>query len=209
MKRAVIFVGVAALAIGVTAAVVLAQFTDEQQSAGAVTVAGPGAIDLYICEPGPQGQPPVPGPSCGPDDNGTSNGPAGADEAIFETIEDLTPDDTTQWDIRVRNNGTLAWDLTGHDIAFTETDDPGNDCNRVPTLEPRILGKAGDPVNDNHAGFFAGWMYIEGQFAGYVVHVDPGDYEDIRLRVTIPANAGNECIDNAWDLNVGWTTSDE
>lgn len=220
MKRTIITLTVVAVLVGVGTAIVLAQFSDEKETAGAVSLAGPGAIDLYICEPGPQGGEPVPGPGCGPDDNGTFNGPPGADEVIFENIENLTPNDTTQWDIRLRNTGTLPWLLTNTSLQFSnadpsvvliqEVEDPGPDCTIVPVVSATILGKAGDEVNDNVlASFFSGLSRESSPGSDYQVRVAAGDYEDLRLRVTIPANAGNECIGSIWDIIITWTTTDE
>lgn len=209
MKR-IIFASLVAIGLGVgAAAIVLAVFSDEQDTTGSVVAALATDIDLHICEPGE-----IAGPDCGADDDGTPGGPPGENEAIFEGSEQLTPGDPAIWDLRMRNIGNLPWDIDAFAVDIQETNDPNGDCDAAVEVEPKILGKEGDSINDNHSTFTGtldpGSMRREG-FGGatYFVHVDAGDYEDIRLRFLLPESAGNECSANAWDITISWTVIDE
>jgi len=200
MRRMIVAaVMAAALGLGIVATVV-AVFSDQQFTAGSAAMA-PEGVDLYICEPDA-----TPGPACGSDDSG-------ADEIIFEGEELATPGDVTIWDIRLLNAGPdLVWDIDAFDVVITETNDPGGDCDAIPTFEPWILGKDGDYLNDNHpylGGVATGSMLAYADGPRWFVHVEPGDYEDLRLRVTPPIEAGNECYSNAWSVAIDWTAIDE
>ncbi len=199
---ATLFLVLAMGAAALSAYTVFAVWLDEKTSTGTVSLAT-ADIDLYICEPDS-----TPGPACGSDDSE-------ADEIIFEGTESLTPGDEATYDIRMQNVGaTLPWDIGGFDITFTETNDPDADCNDVPTATPRILGKDGDDVNDNHPKEFgAPWvamMDVEDFIPDtrYLVHVEAGDFEDLRLHVLIP-DLGAECSDNEWSINIAWTVYNE
>lgn len=124
----------------VSAGIVLAQLGDTQTASGTINAITTSA-DLYICEPDS-----TPGPACGSDDNG-------ADEAVFETLENIVPGVEPQWDIRLKNVGTVDWIVSGIMFSAVITADPGNDCpaNALRVTHPgvKILGKAGDSVNDN------------------------------------------------------------
>ena len=169
------------------------------------------SADLYICEPQPGG---AGGPDCGPDDSAN-------DEIIFETDEQLLTglDDAVHWDVRLRNTstGTAEWDLDAIRYNATETVDPGSDCNALPILDVRVLGKAGDSFNDNHgssptavigeggAQVLRSVVINEELTALLRVHVEVGDYEDIRVEIHLSPAVGDECQGNAWDISLAWT----
>lgn len=203
------------LVLGVLAALLVgaavALFTDTQFTTGSVTSATAATIDLYICEPQPGG---AGGPDCGPDDSAN-------DEIIFETDEQLLTglDDAVHWDVRLRNTstGTAEWDLDTIRYSATETVDPGSDCNRLPRLDLRVLGKAGDRFNDNHVNVdtvvigeggapIRAAFVVNEEFTNRVrAHVEVGDYEDMRVRVSLDSDVGDECQGNAWDISLAWT----
>ena len=128
------------VAAGVLIAVVFAQFTGTQTSSGTVnsTSASP---DLYLCEPEATGV------GCGPDDSG-------ADEIIFEGLEDLLPSSAAVSTLRLRNDGTNSQDVLSAVPVVTEVDDPSNDCDVTPDVLIGVLGKVpygpSQAANDNH-----------------------------------------------------------
>jgi len=198
--RTGIVVVVVLVAVGVIAGVALAQLTDSQTASGTITATSTSA-DLYICEPDS-----TPGPACGSDDSG-------ADETVFETLEDIRPGETAQWDIRLKNVGTVDWTLSNAVLTIVETVDPGNDCPDNVLLPGRnvydnwtnagafILGKAGDPINDNPLPGSSFYLYIWDGGAR-AVKVAAGDYEDIRLRIELSTSGTENCDGNEW--NVSW-----
>jgi hypothetical protein len=202
MALRVAVVAVVAAFLAVAAGVAFALFSDQQATSGAVGMATADDVDLYICEPGG-----TPGPDCGSDDSG-------ADEAVWETTEELLPGHDATWDIRLKNVGTYAWDTGAPTVTIMETADPGGDCDAVPGVVAKILGKAGDAVNDNHAvsywdmcGSYSLLDLEAASYTCYTVHVEPGDYEDIRLHAPASSDWGNECSENAWSIVVDWTVT--
>ena len=184
----------AAALLGVAVAVL----TDSQTATGTITATSTSA-DLYICEPG------VPGPACGSDDSG-------ADEIVFETIEDISPGETVEWDIRLQNVGTTDWILSDVTVTIVETLDPGSDCPDAALVTGRdqinvnssagafILGKAGDVFNDNPAPGGSFFLMAWGTNSPRGVFVAAGDYEDIRLRIELPTAGTENCDGNEWSL---------
>ena len=184
---------------GAAAVVVYAQLTDTQTASGTITVSST-AADLYICEPNA-----TPGPDCGSDDSD-------ADEAVFETIEDLRPGQAIEWDIRIKNLGSADFLVTGVTLAITETADPGGDCPDGALQDARhptspfespysfwggqgagvfVLGKNGDDLNDNASNVagvpqFVRWFNPQGYPQFVNIRVASGDYEDLRLRLELP-----------------------
>jgi len=207
--RTGIVVIVVLVAVGVVAGVALAQMTDSQTASGTITATSTSA-DLYICEPDS-----TPGPACGSDDSG-------ADETVFETLEDIRPGDTVQWDIRLRNGGTVDWTVTTVTLTVVEILDPGADCPANALLPGRypptagiseagvfVLGKAGDDLNDNAAaGSVQGAHYFTREFnantfpSAVHIRVAAGDYEDLRLRLQLSGSGTENCDGNEW--NVSW-----
>lgn len=176
------------LSLGI-ALFVYAQLSDSQTASGTVTVSST-AADLYICEPGA-----TPGPDCGADDSD-------ADETVFEGLENIRPGEIREWDIRLKNTGTEDFVVTGAPITILETTDPGGDCpdNALqpvqmgfffPPAVPGVLlvGKNGDPVNDNPSGL-TGLPAFAYESFGFVqtrnIKIAAGDYEDVRLRLQLP-----------------------
>ena len=184
-----------ALLVGVglfAAPTVLALFTDSHSVSGSVNVTSD-SVDLYICDITGTDTTSATCPGIGDDSLG--------DEIIFEGLENLVPDGVALWDIRLLNVGELAWDSNSRPFpVVTEVNDPGADCDYAPAVSFSVLGKDGDSLNDNHsAGSSTGWPRAD--VYGYVrIHVEPGDFEDVRIGATLSANAGNECRDNAWDI---------
>jgi len=206
MKKIALMIALVAVFPAVVAGVAFALFSDQHVASGAVGMATADDVDLYICEPGS-----TPGPDCGPDDSG-------GDEAVWETTEELLPGHDATWDIRLRNVGSYAWDTGPPTVTITETADPGGDCSEVPSVEAKILGKAGDPENDNpwHSTTWPPYWYcVEGDLRAeedgkcYVVHVEPGDYEDIRLHAAASSAWGNECSESAWSIELDWTVGND
>ena len=134
----------------------------------------------------------------GQDDNG-------ADEAVFESAEDIRPGGYASWDIRVKNVGAVAWQIVDDRPHVTEVSDPGNDCpdGHFGPVATRRLGKAGDETSDDPVGdrvppesAFTELQPNNGQMRS--IRVKPGDYEDLRLRVTTANVAG--CDGNEWNV---------
>lgn len=193
MKKALVIASVVlAVAAGSLAVqTVWALFTDSQSSTGSVNFTSEtGFTDLYICDVSGTASTSPTCPAVGDD--------SGADEIIFEDLEDLLPGDTAQWDIRFRNVGTLPWDSpSAPNVGVIEVDDPSGGCNFVPSVFFRVLGKAGDILNDNHG---SGWAR-EDNSNSIGIHVEPGDFEDVRVRARLTIAAGNVCLGNVWDLD--------
>src|SRR3990172_6311797 len=155
MGRRLIIAAASLLAAVALGAAVWAQLSGTQTASGTVTVSSTSA-SLYICEPNS-----TPGPDCGSDDNV-------ADEAVFETLENIRPGQTAQWDIRLKNVGTESFLVTGLTLNIAEASDPGGDCPDnalqpgphpsaaylVTTGGVSVLGKGGDDLNDNPSGLF-------------------------------------------------------
>jgi hypothetical protein len=200
--------GVAAVAI---AALVYAQLADTQTASGSISATSTSA-DLYICEPSG-----TPGPGCGSDDTG-------ADEIIFETLEDIRPGATVEWDLRLKNVGTVDWVITNVVLGITETVDPGADCPDITALlqgnHPAtgseseagvfILGQSGDPVNDNPAGLTGVPSFRRDDSPGSTLRnilIASGDYEDVRLRLQLSGSGTDSCDSNEWDVSWEFTVS--
>ena len=191
-----------------TAGVLLAQtFKDTQTSSGAINVTTESA-DLYICEPsGTTGDPDCPG-----DDSL-------ADEAIFENTENLFPGQTASWNVRLRNVGTMPWDVSDVQIVPVETFDPGNDCDDLPIIGITTLELKDDDhidleTNDEALPALPGFRTEQRHLITHVgfgnpyhwvtVHVAVGGKEDLKIRVTMPLTLAGECQDNVWDINIAW-----
>ncbi len=204
MKRGM-FVAVLLVAVAgaVSAGIVLAQLGDTQTASGTINATTTSA-DLYICEPNS-----TPGPACGSDDSG-------ADEAVFETLEDIRPGDVVEWDIRLQNVGTVDWTVTDVIHRVVETADPGGTCGGSGALSaealnpfggssPRgvfILGKNGDSINDNPSNL-PGLISLrreDSTLGQNHVKVAAGDYEDVRLRLTLRGDRG-DCSGAEWDVS--------
>lgn len=224
MRWRIILVGGAAIAAVAVVAVVYALFTDTQTTTGSLSSAAmsvSNTADLYICEPtGTTGDADCPG-----DDSG-------ADEIIFEDVEEVLQGDAVIWDIRLRNVGPIPFDVqppcginTGScpGVTVQETFDPGSDCSSEPQFSVftpvpafSILGVEGDTANDNvtlHGARF-GPSAIFFDFlredrdgldpdAATFVHIEPDEFEDVRIRA-IFSSLPNECAENVWDVTIEW-----
>jgi hypothetical protein len=209
MRWRLIAIAGSVVAAGVLIGVVFAQFTGTQTSSGTVnsTTDSP---DLYLCEPEDEGV------GCGPDDSG-------ADEIIFEGLEDLLPSSVASSHLRLRNIGTNPLDVTSAVPEVTEVDDPGNDCDLMPDVLIRVLGKLPyvtsvyQQVNDNHGIEFANEWDLQifpravgdpqyAQLPGYgtAVHIADTDYEDFSVEVMLPTTTPDACEDNVWDITINW-----
>jgi len=196
--RSILLLG-ALLGAGAGAATVVAQLTDTQNRSGQVNVSSTASVDLYICEPGT-----TVGPDCGADDSG-------ADELWFEGLEDAGPGDIVQQDLRLRNVGPDGWTVLDYPtVTTTEESDPNADCSATPNFElVRILGKAGNEVNDNpqwgdpHYLSGAPTFLFESGGSSRQIYVASSDYEDIRVRVSLPGNLTG-CEGNVWHISADW-----
>jgi uncharacterized repeat protein (TIGR01451 family) len=206
MRRPILATLAAILAVA-GAYVVFAQLTDTQTASGSVTATSTSA-DLYICEPES-----TPGPDCGNDDDG-------ADESIFEGLEDIRPGETVSYDIRLKNVGTVDLTVTEATLTISETVDPGADCpdNALPAgfnsfnhpSPPElhsgvyILGKNGDAQNDNQKSptvlRFRPWSNSPSDY--FNINVAAGDHEDVRLALSLQGSSTEFCDGNEW--NVSW-----
>ena len=201
MKKALVVASVVlAVAAGSLAVqTVWALFTDSQSVTGSVnSTAETGFTDLYICDVTGTASTSPTCPGVGDD--------SGADEVIFETLEDMLPGGTVQWDIRLRNVGIDAWDSRVFPgVSVVEALDPGGGCEVVPVGSLRVLGKAGDSLNDNHPLANSSRWIREGFTTAVAdrveIHVEPGDFEDVRVRASLSPNAGNSCLENVWDIS--------
>jgi len=73
-----------AVIVSLLGGVAFAQLSSVQRASGSINVTSSASADLYICEPNS-----TQGPDCGADDSG-------ADELVFETVEDMLPGDVIQ-----------------------------------------------------------------------------------------------------------------
>jgi len=196
LKLLAVFAVFAAVAVG--SGVVIAALGDTHTASGTITVSSESA-DLYICEPGA-----VAGPDCGPDD---SDG----DELVFESDELLLPGEQAHYDIRLKNVGDRPFVVTNAQVNFDEVADPGDDCPQYALQQGHpdnygggswlwILGKDGDPYNDNEVGFGQSFQHDE-VYGNSPIYIAPGDYEDVRLRVSLNYYDSINCDGNEWDVN--------
>lgn len=214
MRKILTATVVAAVTASVTVTLVWAAFTSSQSASGEVSVATSNDVALYICEP-IGGEDEVIDPAfkllCPGDDSGR-------DEVIFDATEKALPGDTVVWDIRLRNDGSFAWDVSGVATSASNSIGGGTCPNSLGLLDYSILGKASDSANDNHLSpsytnsvVHAATAEIlrEGLSATdkAVVHVEPGDFEDIRLRFLFSESAPNGCKGSVWSVGTGWTIS--
>jgi len=188
----------AAAAVGAGLAIAT-PWTDTRALSGQVSVASPLPDLLYICEPtGPDPEP------CPGDDSG-------ADEIIFEGLEDITPGRTLSYDIRLRNisdqsGSNVNWDISALSIQITEVVDPGNDCDTVPEVWLEVTSR-----NDNHSVWHDpppipgspsfGPKLCDGNYECYV-HVAPGEHEDMLAFAELPLDTPMVCEGNVWDISI-------
>jgi len=171
---------VVAVGVGLGTAFVTAQLlTETQTTSGSVTNTSGNPQALYICEPSGSGSQPCPG-----DDSG-------ADEIIFEATEDMFAGKVVPWDIRLRNIDFTHWDVTGVEYDVAEAADPGNDCDEN-LYEPVLLFTFTNYPNDEHLVSTSpqplpkmGW---ESSGTWWTIHVIPGEWQDIRIRATLPVD---------------------
>ena len=205
---------------GLAGGIVMALWTGSQTASGSVNAAS-SSVDLYICEP--NADPANSG--CGPDDSG-------ADETIFEGTEDLLPGNWVWAPVRLRNVGSTPLDILSTALSMTEVSDPGGDCGYSP-MEHDVtvweLGKwyfvapdyyymaATAGANDNHYPSDAQELQVfpktnmDGavrSWAGWdnvAVHIAPGDYEDMAVRVRLPLTTSPFCENGVWNIAITWT----
>ena len=201
--RVLLAIGAAVAAV-VTAFVVYAALNDTQTASGTLNATSTSA-DLYICEPSGG-----PGPACGPDDSG-------ADETVFEGIEDIRPGENRTWDLRLVNVGTVDLFMTKVGLVVVESSDPGLDCpsgtlqpgqnssGEISTAGVFALGKAGDEANDNPLRA-DGMDAITPESSAEPkrnIKIAAGDYEDVRLRLRLRGDVSQDCDANEWKAT--WT----
>ena len=167
-------------AINVSTDVILANFGSLADALAGLSQAMCGElVDLYILEPGS-------------DDSGS--GLDLGDELIFEAAaENMLPGESLSWTIRLRNDGSLPWDI---DLDSVDTSGSiGADCDGGHSgAEFSVeFTSAADTGSDNHDG---------------LVHVAPGMYDDVLVTVTLDGGAGNACQGDKFSL-VGMFTATE
>jgi hypothetical protein len=128
----------------------------------------------------------------------------------------LRPGQEATWDLRLRNVGNTQWVMTGVVLDIHQTSNPTGSCDPT-ALNPRgvnaggtesaygvfILGKNGDPINDNPRTSTQLAFANETVNDLRVIRVAPGDYEDVRLRVLLDGTLGLGCSGAQW--SVSWT----
>jgi hypothetical protein len=197
-------------AAGLTVSVALGVWGGTQTASGTVN-ATTDSPDLYLCEPAETGV------GCGPDDSG-------ADEIIFEGLEDMLPSSAASSRLRLRNAGANPMDVLSAVPAVAEVADPDNDCEAVPDALIRVLGKIPYVTNlwqnvyDNHGNEFADAQGLQifpraigdpqylrdDPWHGTAVHIEPGDYEDFRVEVILLTTLPAACEENVWDITIAW-----
>lgn len=181
----VIAIPIALIAVALIAGVAFATLVDSKTASGTVNATST-SPDLYICETGVTA-----GPACGSDDSG-------ADEAIFESLENIKPGAIIVQDLRLVNTGSETWTVSGVVLGISELADPGLDCpdgtlkflpkpsaanNPDSLIGVQILGKANDPLNDNtRTDLFPIMLHrlVPGEQERNI-RVLSGDFEDVRL----------------------------
>ena len=175
----------------------LAQLGNSQTASGFVSVIDT-SVDLYICEPGDKR-----GPECGSDDND-------GDEFVFENLEDIKPGDLVEWDIRLKNVGNDSLIISDVTLNIREVLDPGDNCpdDALHAVDLgfgpralRILGKDGDTVNDNPTREdFPQFPVVDPVTAVvlYNIRIAAGDYEDVRIGISMAGSGTERCDGNIW-----------
>jgi len=117
------------------------------------------------------------------------------DELIFNLVsENLLPGETETWTLRLRNDGTLPWDLdpaADIDMSLSSgwscegTADPEFSVSLSPVLP------FPDGVDDH----------------GGLIHVEPGDTQDIDAEVSLVLGAGNDCQGDTFSLIAVFTAT--
>jgi hypothetical protein len=174
------------------------EWADSQNASGEISVTS-GSADLYVCEPtGSSGD-----PICLGDDSG-------ADEIIFEDDEDMAPGSLKAWDVRLVNRGDLVWDVYDVLFSITEEIDENEDCNSLPVTLGFPDAPPGfppltalEPYTDDHQTTGGGefgppFRFLPGRTT---VHVAPGEYQDVRIEVIMPADLPIACRGNAWNIS--------
>ena len=122
-----------------------AVFTDQKTGTAEVNT---GTISLYLSD---------------------SSDDSGANEALFEGLENMVPGETVSQGIDLFNSGNRAWDVTDVNV----TVGGGGACTTSPivTLTPSFDG-------NDHDGR---------------LHAEAGETAQGTVSVTLPASAGNDC----------------
>ena len=168
-----------AATIGVTTDVILADFGALADALAnlALTMCG-GTVDLYILEPSG-------------DDSGS--GADMGDELIFEaTAENMLPGESETWTIRLRNDGTLPWDIDLEAVDLDGSTGAECDASHGGDEYSADFGSDADAGGGNHDG---------------LVHVEPGMDEDVIVTVTLHEDAGNPCQGDVFFLVAEFTAS--
>ena len=189
------------LAAVAVAVVAYGQFVDTETASGEIAATSTSA-DLYICEP--DGTPP---PDCGSDDNG-------ADEAIFETLEDIRPGEIVSWDIRLQNVGSDSWTVLGVTLTVTEVADPGDDCPDDAIVPAPVIYAAVPYYSDSGVFILSGPCTVPGAPV-FLREAYPDQYKaictgasasaDVRLRLQLSPVGTEYCDGNIWNVSWVWT----
>ena len=117
------------------------------------------------------------------------------DELIFNLVaENMLPGETQTWTLSLRNDGTLPWDLD----PLTDIDkslSSGWSCEGDPAPEFSVMFTPILPFPDgvdDHDG---------------LIHVEPGDSQDIHVEVTLELSAENDCQGKAFNLVAMFTAT--
>jgi len=117
------------------------------------------------------------------------------DELIFNLVaENMLPGETQTWTLSLRNDGTLPWDLdplTDIDTSLSS----GWSCEGGPTPEFSVMFTPVSPFPDG----------VDDH--DELIHVEPGDAQDIDAGVTLALSAGNDCQGEAFNLVAVFTAT--
>lgn len=187
---------------GLTTAVAVASLTTSQSTTGSINATSE-SVDLYLCE-----TPQTTGPECGDDDSG-------ADETIFEGLENLRPASVTSQRLRLKNVGTSDLTIVSAGLLVTEVADPGIPCDPgvLYPLEPPPLTTAvvpgvtilTDNLGDDVSGMPNTQSFARTSNSGfaYNLKIGAGSYEDVLLSFALSGQGSQDCDGNEW--NVSWT----
>ncbi len=207
MRWRIVIVLAVLASLGVMVPVVWGIWTATRTAGGAVTATTVAAPNLYLCEPDAGG--------CGQDDSG-------ADEVIFEGLENLLPNTFAFDSLRLRNVGSQSLDIVRAVTTISEASDPGGDCSFLPTVRIGLaalglIGPIPPEIADDHPLDFAQSQGLQsfaravddpryGSFPGssLAVHIAAGEHEDFRIQVLMPGNAPGGCEDNGWNISISW-----
>jgi hypothetical protein len=205
MKLRLGFGIVAALTVALAVGIAFGVWTASRTASGSVNATNLAPPNLYLCEPD--------GGTCGDDDSG-------ADEVIFEGLEDLTPSSFAEDSLRLRNTGSQDLDILKVTTSVTLGADPGGGCTTTPMIRIGVLSLDFPPIfgadsGDDHAPGFAYSVGLQtfpravndprydSSYQSQAVHIAPGEAEDMLVQMILPATSSG-CEDSDWNLSISW-----